>query len=117
MAERVLRLGRKAEVDKRQSGIGEAACGGTRRKMEEEKERAGGMRNRDVGECAHANGGGFTVKVSRGNGTSVLRVGKPTYRSIDPEPAARFLPIFLFFFLFFFLFLLLSSALGTCAAA
>jgi len=78
------------------------------------------MRDHGLSENARTRtGGGFTAKVSRGNGTFVLRAGKPTYRSIDPEPAARFLPIFFSSFSSSpsFFFPLLSSTLGTCAAA
>lgn len=39
-------------------------------------------------------------KFLKGDGTSVLRTNKP-HRSIDPEPVARFLPIFLSLSLFF----------------
>lgn len=102
MAGRVLRLGRKAEVDKRQSGIGEAACGGTRRKMEEKKEREGEMRNPGCRRVnARERGWFYRESFSGERYVRVLRVGKPTNRSIDPEPAARFLSIFFFFFPFF----------------
>jgi len=50
MAERVLTLGRKAEVDKRQSGIGEAAPGEKSRRGEfagHGRGREGGGRERE----------------------------------------------------------------------
>lgn len=113
MAGRVLRLGRKAEVDKRQSGIGQRRVEarnekwkGTgvirewrrraegKRKKGREKEETGRMRDGML-EDAHATGRGFTAKVSQGRRyiRSTSEQTDPN-RSIDPEPAARFLPIF-----------------------
>lgn len=72
-----------------------------KRKMEERRAKAGEERGKRTErmrdgmlENAHANGKGFTAKVSRGNEQNV-RTSKPTYRSIDPEPAAWFLLFFL----------------------
>ena len=81
-----------------------------KRKMEEGKiggevgrragEKNGTNEGRDVLENAHANGRGFTAKVSRGNeryvrSTSASEQTNP-HRSIDPEPAR--LVSFAFFF-------------------
>lgn len=124
MAGWVLRLGRKAEVDKRQSGIGQRRVearsekwkrerdrcdtrvvkesGGREKKKGKERKRNGMNEGRDAGECACERERFYRESFSRETGTSALRANKPTRRSIDPEPAARFLPIFFLSFSFFF---------------